>query len=213
MRRKNALRHRQMEMMRESEEKRLLDEPRFNQEDGVEARIGVLIEPVIKELGFRLVRVKLSNQNGLTLQIMMERADGSMTIDDCELLSRTLSPLLDVEDVIVEHYHLEISSPGLDRPMVRRSDFERWKGHLIKVQTRQAIDGQRRFRGFIARVDETDFTLEPEGGGQEKIQHIFSFDSLLEARLVVTDELIRAALVKDKLQKGEGSEADERNKP
>jgi len=185
--------------MKDSEEIHLLDEPRFHKEDGVEARLAALIEPVIKVLGFRLVRIKLSGQNGLTLQIMMERADGSMSIEDCELLSRTISPILDVEDVISDHYHLEISSPGMDRPMVRRSDFERWQGHVVRLQTLQAMDGQRRFRGVIAAVGEVDFTLEAEG--QEPLA--IDFDNLAEARLVLTDDLIREALAKDKLHEKE----------
>jgi len=186
-------------MMKESKEQQLLNEPRFHEEDGVEARIAALIEPVIKTLGFRLVRIKLSGQNGLTLQIMMERADGSMSIEDCELLSRTISPILDVEDVISDHYHLEISSPGIDRPMVRRSDFERWQGHVVRLQTIQAVDGQRRFRGLVGAVGEAGFTLEPEG--QERL--IVDFDNLAEARLVLTDDLVREALVKDKLREKE----------
>jgi len=195
-------------MMKESKEQQLLNEPRFHEEDGVEARIAALIEPVIKTLGFRLVRIKLSGQNGLTLQIMMERADGSMSIEDCELLSRTISPILDVEDVISDHYHLEISSPGIDRPMVRRSDFERWQGHVVRLQTIQAVDGQRRFRGLVGAVGEAGFTLEPEG--QERL--IVDFDNLAEARLVLTDDLVREALVKDKLREKEIKKKGERTR-
>jgi len=192
-------------MMKENEEQQLLDEPRFHKEDGVEARLAALIESVIKTLGFRLVRIKLSGQNGLTLQIMMERADGSMNIEDCELLSRTISPILDVEDVISDPYHLEISSPGMDRPMVRRSDFERWKGHVVRLQAAQAMNGQRRFRGVITAVGEVDFTLKIED--QELLA--IDFDNIAEARLVLTDDLIREALAKDKLREKEMKEKGE----
>src|SRR5215468_7830038 len=124
-------------------------EPRLIVEQGAAARVAAIAEPVIEGLGFRLVRVKISGLAGCTVQIMAERADGSMTIDDCEALSRALSPVLDVADPIERAYRLEISSPGLDRPLVRRSDFERNAGSTIKVEMAVAVEGRRRFRGVL----------------------------------------------------------------
>ena len=104
----------------------LADNSRILTETGQDARIAAIVEPVLESMGFRLVRVRTSGLNGMTLQIMAERDDGTMTVTDCEELSRTLSPLLDVEDPIGRAYHLEISSPGVDRPLVRKSDFADW---------------------------------------------------------------------------------------
>ena len=128
-------------------------EARIVSEVGLEARVAHMVEPVVAGLGYRLVRVKVGAQNGTTLQIMAERPDGSMTVDDCERMSRDLSPALDVEDPIGRAYHLEVSSPGIDRPLVRRSDFERWAGHVAKIELARPLDGRKRFRGKLAGVD------------------------------------------------------------
>jgi ribosome maturation factor RimP len=133
-----------------------LHEPRFVRENGLEARISAMVEPAILDLGFRLVRIKLSGLNGLTLQIMAERPDGTMSVEDCEKVSRTIAPVLDVEDPINQEYNLEISSPGVDRPLVRASDFARWVGHLVKLELAEPLDGRRRFRGEIRGVDGGD---------------------------------------------------------
>lgn len=127
-------------------------EPRLITETGLDRRIADIIEPVIVELGFKLVRVRILNQNGMTLQIMAERKDGTMTVEDCEELSMAISPVLDVEDPVDKEYHLEVSSPGIDRPMVRASDFTRWQGNLLKCETSILIDNRKRFRGKIADV-------------------------------------------------------------
>ena len=171
-------------------------------ETGQDARIADIVEPVIESLDARLVRVRLTGQNGMTLQIMAERNDGSMTVEDCEMLSRALSPVLDVEDPIDKAYHLEVSSPGIDRPMVRRSDFERWAGHLIKCETTVAVDGRRRFRGQITGVEEDAFTLQRDRAsyGDEPAVRI-PFEALSEAKLILTDELIKDALAADKAAK------------
>src|SRR5215471_1596443 len=116
-------------------------EPRLIIEPGLAARVATIVEPVLEQLSFRLVRVRISGMDGCTVQIMAERADGSMTIDDCELVSRALSPVLDVADPIERAYRLEISSPGIDRPLVRRSDFERYAGHQIKVEMATPLEG------------------------------------------------------------------------
>ncbi|MBC2806319.1 ribosome maturation factor RimP, partial [Rhizobium ruizarguesonis] len=106
-------------------------EPRLITETGLDQRLADIIEPVLVDLGFRLIRVRMMNQNGATMQVMAERNDGTMTVQDCEEVSMAISPVLDVEDPVDKEYHLEVSSPGIDRPMVRKSDFVRWQGHLV----------------------------------------------------------------------------------
>src|SRR5690348_5479724 len=123
------------------------NDPRLVAEPGLPARVAAIAEPVLEGLGYRLVRVKVSGADGGTVQIMAERPDGSMTVEDCENASRALSPVLDVADPVDGAYRLEISSPGMDRPLVRRSDFERHAGHLVKIEMDVPHDGRRRFRG------------------------------------------------------------------
>src|SRR5690606_4108604 len=132
----------------------LLVEPRLVTEPGLGARVASVAEPVLTDLGYRLVRVKVSGEAGCTVQIMAERPDGSMNIDDCEAISRALSPVLDVADPIDRAYRLEISSPGIDRPLVRRSDFERHIGHLVKIEMAVSHYGRKRFRGTIEAVED-----------------------------------------------------------
>src|SRR4051812_49544202 len=134
-------------------ETRVDDEPRLIIEQGVAARVAAVAEPVIAGLGYRLVRVRVSGLSGCTVQIMAERADGTMSIEDCESVSRALSPVLDVADPIERAYRLEISSPGLDRPLVRRSDFERHTGHLVRIEMAVAHQGRKRFRGTLVGVE------------------------------------------------------------
>src|SRR5712691_12932660 len=131
-------------------------EPRLVAEQGTAARVAAIAEPVLGGIGYRLVRVKISGLDGCTVQIMAERPDGTMTVEDCEDVSRALSPVLDVADPIDRAYRLEISSPGMDRPLVRCSDFERFAGHQIKVEMAAAIDGRRRFRGVLLGVHGLD---------------------------------------------------------
>ena len=175
------------------------DEPRLVTETGVEARVATLIEPVMNAEGFRLVRVRLSGQNGATLQVMAERADGTMTVDDCEALSRMVSPILDVEDPIDRAYHLEVSSPGIDRPLVRRSDFAKWRGHVTRVETAVLVGGRKRFRGTITDVEADTLTLfrDQPSIGDQNTSHI-PFGAIADARLILTDDLIRASLKADK---------------
>jgi ribosome maturation factor RimP len=177
-------------------------EPRLIIETGLDLRIAEIIEPVLTSMDFRLVRVRLLNQNGLTLQIMAERNDGTMDVEGCEAVSTAISPVLDVEDPIDKAYHLEVSSPGIDRPMVRKSDFTHWKGHLVKCETSIMIDNRKRFRGKIAEADENGFTIERDQvayGEQPRIE--IPFSALAEAKLILTDDLIRDALRADKLAK------------
>jgi ribosome maturation factor RimP len=174
-------------------------EPRIVAETGTEARIARIVEPVIEGLGYRLVRVRLSSMNGATLQIMAERPDGSMTVEDCEILSRDLSPALDVEDPIDRAYHLEVSSPGIDRPLVRRSDFDRWAGHEAKIELARMLEGRKRFRGKLAGIEGDSILLDvPRDGAEDPERVRLPASDLGEARLVLTDELIRESLSRQK---------------
>ena len=168
------------------------DEARLVTETGVDARIAAIVEPVIDDLGYRLVRVHVSGRDGCTLQIMAERPDGGFTVEDCETVSRAISPVLDVEDPIRKAYNLEVSSPGIDRPLVRLSDFDRWAGHEAKIELAAGIDGRRRFRGRLGGVDGRTvlITVDVEGGSQE---FVLPGEDIVEAKLVMTDDLIAAA--------------------
>ena len=175
------------------------DEPRIVTETGIEARVAHIVEPVIVDLGYRLVRVKLSATNGATLQIMAEKPDGTMAIEDCERLSHDLSPVLDVEDPIDRAYHLEVSSPGIDRPLVRRSDFERASGHSIKLELTRPLNGRKRFKGVVAGLDGDQLRLTVEGqAGGPPVEVSLPLADIGEAKLMLTDALIRETLRKDK---------------
>ena len=175
---------------------------RLIRETGVDARIATIIRPVLDAIGFRLVRVRLSGQNGLTLQIMAERPDGTMTVEDCEEVSRAVSPVLDVEDPIEKAYHLEVSSPGIDRPLVRKDDFAAATGHLLKLETAVMVADRKRFRGRIAGTDEDGITLERDQAsyGDEPVVRI-PWDAIDDAKLILTDDLISETLKKDKQAK------------
>ncbi len=172
---------------------------RLIRETGMEARVASIIIPTMATIGFKLVRVLLSGQNGYTLQIMAERADGTMSVDDCEELSKAISPVLDVEDPIGRAYHLEVSSPGIDRQLVRKSDFARWGGYTLKLETITMINGKKRFKGKLIEGDDDGFTFEADAlayGEEPRIK--VAYDNVADARLVLTDELIREALKRDK---------------
>lgn len=168
------------------------DEPRLIRESGVAARVAAIAEPVIAALGYRLVRVKVSSRDGGTVQIMAERPDGSMTVEDCETISRNLSPVLDVEDPVTGAYNLELSSPGIDRPLVRRSDFDRWSGHELRIDMAVAIDGRKRFRGKLLGTDGDIAIIQ--GDGEDTAADRLPIGDIAEARLILTDDLIAAAL-------------------
>ena len=179
---------------------------RIVRENGLETRIAAMVEPAIADLGFRLVRVKLSGVNGLTLQIMAERPDGTMTVDDCEAVSRAVTPVLDVEDPIDSEYHLEISSPGIDRPLVRAIDFERWRGHLAKLELAVPRDGRKRFRGEIRAVENGELVLRLEDlpdDGEPDVR--LPLADMAEARLILTDALVEASLKADKAARRKAS--------
>jgi ribosome maturation factor RimP len=186
-----------------------LDEPRLVAETGVAARVAHLAEPVLAQLGYRVVRVRLMQQNGQTLQIMAERPDGAMTIDDCEAASQALSPELDVADLIANEYRLEISSPGVDRPLVRRSDFLRAVGHEAKIElTHPLASGRKRFRGVIRGIEgeghDALLALERTDAQSDEEKAVsLPLADLDEGRLVLTEALIRESLRAGKLQQAE----------
>lgn len=171
------------------------NEPRLITETGVSARVAAIAEPVLADLGYRLVRVKVSSRDGGTVQIMAERPDGSMSIDDCEAASRALSPVLDVEDPVSGAYRLELSSPGIDRPLVRFTDFLRWAGYELRVEMAVPLDGRKRFRGVLIGAEGADALLKrlDAPAGEEPVVALPVAD-IGEAKLVLTDALITEAL-------------------
>jgi ribosome maturation factor RimP len=174
--------------------------PRDITESGPEARIAAIVEPEIEALGFRLVRVQLSGQNGMTLQIMAERLDGMIEVGECETISRALSPLLDIEEPIPGNYHLELSSPGIDRPLVRLSDFDTWAGHVAKLETLQMVQGRKRFKGVIVSTNGRDITFRREEAKEgEVLDFTVGIDDIASVKLVLTDDLISEALKRDKV--------------
>jgi ribosome maturation factor RimP len=183
-------------------------EPRLITEPGLSARVAAVAEPVIEALGYRLVRAKVSSADGCTVQIMAERPDGSMTVEDCEVVSRALSPVLDVADLIERAYRLEISSPGIDRPLVRKSDFERYAGHLARIEMAVPINGRKRFRGLLGGTEGGAARLtrdDTEAG--EAAEILLPIDEMSEAKLVLTDELVTLALRREKAAKREAKAA------
>ena len=169
-----------------------MTDQRLRRETGPSLRVAALVEPILKDMGFRLVRVKMS---GPTLQVMAERPDGTFSIDDCEKVSRAISPMLDVEDPIATRYQLEVSSPGIDRPLVRPRDFERWVGHEAKIEMAVPVAGRKRFRGHLEGYHEGEVRLfiENPEAGQEPLLVGVPFADIGEARLILTDQLIAAA--------------------
>ncbi len=184
-------------------------EHRLTRETGPALRVAVLAEPVLESMGFRLVRVRMF---GSTLQIMAERPDGTFTIDDCETFLKAFSPLLDVADVISSRYQLEVSSPGIDRPLVRPNDFENWDGHEAKIEMTLPIAGRKRFKGVLEGYAEGEVRLyidNPENG-KEKLLIGLPFNEIHDATLVLTDELIAAARARlPATGYGDGAEIDE----
>lgn len=167
---------------------------RFMRESGLAAEIVALAEPVIEELGLRLVRVKVSAQSGTTVQIMADRQNGAISVDDCASISRRLSPLLDAHDPIPGGYTLEVSSPGIDRPLVRPSDFEDWAGFEAKIELKEVVDGRRRFRGILEGYEDGEARLRVELKDYDEPQLVGLPVALIgEAKLVLTDSLLKLA--------------------
>jgi ribosome maturation factor RimP len=202
---------------------------RFVSETGEAGRIAGIVEPALADLGFRLVRVHVTGRDGKTVQIMAERADGSMTIDDCEAVSRQVSPLLDAHDPVPGTYRLEISSPGIDRPLVRASDFEDWAGYEAKIELKEPVSGRRRFRGRLEGFEAGEVRMRlvlPEAGkpavdgegvlpdaGKTMVDVGFPVALVADAKLVLTEELVREALARAKSKGragvGDGAEPPE----
>ncbi len=183
-------------------------EPRIITEPGLPARVAAVAEPVIEQLGYRLVRVKVSAAEGCTVQIMAERPDGSMTVEDCEMISRALSPVLDMADPIDRAYRLEISSPGIDRPLVRKSDFDRFAGHLVKIEMEIPVNGRKRFRGEIVGTDGEVARIRRDDATEgEEAEVLLPIEEMGEAKLVLTDDLVAQALRREKAAKREAREA------
>ena len=179
-------------------------EPRLIVEPGLPARVAAIIEPVLGQIGFRLVRVRVSAAEGCTVQIMAERPDGTLTIDDCEDISRALSPVLDVADPIEKAYRLEVSSPGIDRPLVRKSDFDRYSGHLVRIEMAVAVNGRKRFKGTLAGTKGDVARLERDEAAEGEDRTVsLPIEEMSEAKLVLTDELVTEALRREKAAKRE----------
>ncbi len=170
------------------------EEPRLIIEPGRAERVAAIAAPVLAELGYRLVRVRISGFAGCTVQILAERPDGSMAIEDCEAASRALSPVFDAADPVEGPYRLEISSPGIDRPLVRRSDFDRYAGHVAQVEMNVAVDGRKRFRGELLGSEGECVRLRCDGPGDV----LLPIDDIMEAKLVLTDALISETLRRQK---------------
>lgn len=155
----------------------------------VDQRLAAIVRPTIEGMGFELVRLRLMGGKRMTLQIMAERPDGTMEVEDCALLSRQLSAVLDVEDPIEREYTLEVSSPGIDRPLTRLQDFDRWEGYEARLETAELIEGRKRFKGILAGIEDDEVLIELDEGTVG-----LKFDWLSDAKLVLTDELVAESL-------------------
>jgi ribosome maturation factor RimP len=186
---------------------------RFLRETGPAEGLAALVEPVLEDMGYRLVRVAMSKRDGGTIQIMADVAGRMINVDDCALISRRLSPLLDAHDPIEGRYYLEVSSPGIDRILVRPSDFEDWAGYEVRAEVKELIDGRRRFRGILEGYADGEMRIEVklDETGEPQVIGI-PVELIQDAKLVLTDELIRASLARAKAQGqkwAEGGELDE----
>jgi ribosome maturation factor RimP len=175
-----------------------VSDARFIGETGLAAQIAAIAEPVLADLGFRLVRIVLSGRNGSTVQVMAERPDGMLTVEECAEISRRLSPALDAHDPIQGQYTLEVSSPGIDRPLVRPSDFEAWAGYEAKIELKELVSGRKRFRGMLEGVEGGEVRIEVEIDPIGRQVVGLPIGLVGEARLVLTDELIRETLRRTK---------------
>lgn len=171
----------------------------------IDRRLAEILTPVIEGLGFELVRVRLMGGKMRILQIMADRPEGGIEVDECARISTAVSAVLDVEDPIEDQYVLEVSSPGIDRPLTRLKDFEMWKGWEARVETSELIDGRRRFKGTLAGAEEDEILIEIEEAG-ETLTIGLRFDWLSDAKLILTDELI-AEMLRQKKASGNFDES------
>lgn len=185
--------------MTEQVDHEFLSEPRLIVEPGLAARVATITAPVLEGLGLRLVRVKISALAGCTVQVMAERPDGTLTIDDCETISRALSPVLDVADPVDRAYNLEISSPGLDRPLVRRSDFDRYAQQPVRIEMTLPVGGRRRFRGLLLGTDGNAARVRQDDVAEgEPAEVLLPMEEMTDARIVLTDDLLTISLKRGK---------------
>jgi ribosome maturation factor RimP len=175
----------------------------------IDRRLADIVDPTIAGMGFELVRIRLMGGERKTLQIMADRPEGGIEVDDCAKISTAVSAVLDVEDPLGEAYTLEVSSPGIDRPLTRLKDFDLWDGFEAKLETTELIDGRRRFKGSLRGTEGDEVLIEIEGEGGELITIGLKFEWLSEAKLVLTDELIREALKKKDLDESDFDEIEE----
>lgn len=174
-------------------------DPRLIIEPGLSARVAGIVEPVIEGLGYRLVRVRVSGSDGCTVQVMAERTDGTMTIEDCEICSRALSPVLDADDPVDRAYRLEVSSPGIDRPLVRQSDFVRYANNFVKIEMAVAVEGRKRFRGQLLGAEGNVARIRRDDtAAGETADIMLPIEEMAEAKLVLTDALIAESLRRGK---------------
>lgn len=155
----------------------------------IDRRMAEIVSPVIEDMGFELVRLRMLGGNTKTLQIMAERPDGGIEVDECAEISNAVSAVLDVEDPVTDPYTLEVSSPGIDRPLTRLKDFDTFEGYEAKLETTELIDGRKRFKGVLAGVEGDEVLINIEEGTVG-----LHFDWLADAKLVLTDELIKEML-------------------
>ena len=183
-------------------------EPRMIVEPGLSARVAAIVEPVLESLGYRLVRVCVTGSDGCTVQVMAERPDGTMLIEDCEAASRALSPVLDTADPVDRAYRLELSSPGIDRPLVRRSDFERYANNVAKIEMNVPAHGRKRFRGMLLGVEGDCARIRRDDAKpEEPAEVLLPIEDMAEAKLVLTDALIAVALRRSKQAERQQREA------
>jgi ribosome maturation factor RimP len=166
--------------------------------------LDALLTPAVEAAGYRLVRLRMMGAKKKTLQVMAERPDGSMNVEDCAALSRTLSEVLEAADPIAEEFVLEVSSPGIDRPLTREADFLRFAGHEVRVEMTHGVNGRRRFKGVIAGLDEGDLLMDVTGeDGPERVR--LPYGDIADAKLVLTDRLIQESLKSSKSREGKTS--------
>jgi len=163
-------------------------------QSATEKKLFEIINPILSDMGFELVRLRLISNKEITLQIMAARPDGYINVDECAEISTGISAVLDVEDPILDTYNLEVSSPGIDRPLTRIKDFEAFEGYEAKIETVELIEGQKRFKGTLAGINGSEILINLDEGtiGLE-------FDWLAEAKLVLTDELVKEMLKQKKI--------------
>lgn len=190
----------------------------------IDRRLADIVTPVIEGLGFELVRIRLMGGKTRTLQIMADRPEGGIIVEDCATISTAVSAVLDVEDPVEDEYILEVSSPGIDRPLTRLKDFDMWADYEARLETTELIDGRRRFKGFLRGTEGDEVLIEIEEGA-ETLTIGLQFEWLSDAKLILTDDLIAEMLRQrkatgvfdeaefDEIETSEGDEADEADEP